>query len=263
MDYKLFANVIEWINSNGYTCMGRTDDEEIYYGKTKEAFNLENGIKCTSDFIKFPQISSSLYSNDFLIITTQIYKEDENLQMCVDVDECDFTDKPEIINIRITNCNEPVNIKKYFSQTFIDYKLENLDLMIDDIAKKSDFAITKLFDEPSDDNLVFVQINVVMSTRLSKYIKTDRCDIFFMNGNFLAKKKGDHIKNYLDVSTNPQKQQTEMIDILNSYYENLTIIKKPYTNEIIFGIKGQEFLKKLWNKYEGKFYVVMNEAINL
>ena len=243
--------------------MGRTDDEEIYYGKTKEAFNLENGIKCTSDFIKFPQISSSLYSNDFLIITTQIYKEDENLQMCVDVDECDFTDKPEIINIRITNCNEPVNIKKYFSQTFIDYKLENLDLMIDDIAKKSDFAITKLFDEPSDDNLVFVQINVVMSTRLSKYIKTDRCDIFFMNGNFLAKKKGDHIKNYLDVSTNPQKQQTEMIDILNSYYENLTIIKKPYTNEIIFGIKGQEFLKKLWNKYEGKFYVVMNEAINL
>lgn len=265
MDYQIFGSVIDWIKGNGYTFTGQTDDDEIYYGKTRESFELDNEceIKYISNSINFPKIFSNLYSTDFLIVTTQIYKEKDNLQICVDIDDCEFSDKPEIVNIYIGSSREQINIQKYFSQTFIDYKLDNLDSMIGNIAKKSDFVIIKPIDEPNEENLLFVQINVVMNTRLSKFIKKDKCDIFLLNGNFLAKRKNDNIKNYIDISTTPKKQQIEIVDIINSYYENLTIIKKPFTNEIIFGIKGQEFLKKVWNKFEDKFYLVVNEQIKL
>ena len=265
MDYQIFDNVIDWVKNKGYTCTGETDDNEIYYGKTKESFDLktECEVKYKFDSIKFPRIYFDLYSRDFLIVITQINKEGDNLQICVDIDECDFTDKNETMNIRVDNCRETVNIHKYFSQTFIDLKLDKLDLMIDKIGQKSEFVITKSFDEIDDENLVFVQINVIMNARLSKYIKKEKCDVFLLNGNFLAKRKNDYIKNYFDMSDISKKQRNLIIDIMNSYYENLTIIKKPYTNEIIFGIKGQEFLRKIWNKFEGKFYLVMNEQIKL
>ena len=264
MDYQIFDNVIDWIKKNGYSCTGQTDDE-IYYGKTRKSFELDNEyeIKYKSNSINFPKIFSDLYSTDFLVVTTQIYKEKDNLQICVDIDDCEFTDKAEIVNIYIGSSTEPINIKKYFSQTFIDYKLENLDFMIDNITKKSDFVITKLINEPNEENLLFVQINVVMNTRLSKYIKKDKYDVFLLNGNFLAKRKNDDIKNYIDMTAYPKKRQIEIVDIINSYYENLTIIKKPFTNEIIFGIKGQEFLKKVLNKFEDKYYLVVNEQIKL
>jgi hypothetical protein len=264
MDYQLFDNIIDWVKSGGYTCTGVTPDDEIYYGKTINSFDLDDGneIKFKSESIKFPKIYSDLYSKDFLIVCTQIYKEHEKLEICVDVDECDFTDKPEIINIHIDSHVEQLNIKKYFSQTFIDYKLGDLDLMVQNIGNKLEFVTSKTFEADSD-NLVFVQINVIMNTRLSKYIKKDRCDVFLLNDNFLAKRKADNVKNYIDMSTNTKRQQTEIIQILNSYYDNLTIIKKPSTNELIFGIKGQEFLKKVWNKFEGTFYLVMNEQIKL
>lgn len=267
MDYQKFDNIIEWIKSNGYTYTIQTDYDEIFYGKGTEIFGPENDseIKYKYDFVKFPTICSNLYFSDFVIVTTQIYKEGDKLEICIDLDECNFTHKPEIINVRIGNYEQSVNIHRHFSQTFTDYKLCDLDTMVNNIDQKIDFVATKFFDEPIDENLVFVQINVIMNTRLSKFIKKERHDIFLLNNdnNFLAKRKGDYIKNYIDMSVYPIKQKKEIIQILNSYYENLTIIKKPHTNELILGIKGQEFLKKLWNKVDKNFYLVMNEQIKL
>ena len=259
--------VIETVTSNGYTYTIQTDYDEIFYGKGTEIFGPENDseIKYKYDFVKFPTICSNLYFSDFVIVTTQIYKEGDKLEICIDLDECNFTHKPEIINVRIGNYEQSVNIHRHFSQTFTDYKLCDLDTMVNNIDQKIDFVATKFFDEPIDENLVFVQINVIMNTRLSKFIKKERHDIFLLNNdnNFLAKRKGDYIKNYIDMSVYPIKQKKEIIQILNSYYENLTIIKKPHTNELILGIKGQEFLKKLWNKVDKNFYLVMNEQIKL
>jgi hypothetical protein len=136
MDYETFTSIVNWITDNGYTHTLQTTDNEIYYGKTKSLFESELDINSEYDYIKFPQVNYDIYSNDFVIITTQIYNEvndtDETdtknkIQICIDTDECKFTDDTEIIDISISNSRQRVNIKKYFSQTFIDYKIDNSD----------------------------------------------------------------------------------------------------------------------------------------
>jgi GMP synthase PP-ATPase subunit len=102
-----------------------------------------------------------------------------------------------------------------------------------------------------------------MSTKLTKYIKKDKSNIFFINDGFLARNKGDKIKEYVSLSLFSNRRQQELVDIINSYYQNLTIIKKPSTRELIIGIKGQEFIRTVWNKYECIFYPVINENIKL
>jgi hypothetical protein len=265
MDYQIFTDIIDWIKKEGYSCTIETTDDEIYYTKNIDANDLDHEIKQKSNSIKFPKIFADLYSTDFLIITTQIYKEGEYLNICVDIEDCQFTDSVEYVNMLIANSRCSTNIKKYFSRTFIDYELgeSNLDSMIENIGTKTDFTFGKTFQTPNEDNIVFVQFNLVMNTRLSKYIKKDRCDFFILSDNFLSRKKGDRIKKYFDLSLISKKQQLEIIYIINSYYDNLTIIKKPSSSEIYFGIRGQEFIKKIKSKTDNKFSILVNEQIIL
>ena len=268
MDYQIFDDLINLIKNDGYVCTCETSDNEFYYCKSTDSFDKDDKriIKFKYNSVIFPPIYYDLYSVDFLIVRIRIFKKGEYYQICVDVDECDFTDKLENISLHITNTKKLTNIYKYFNQIFCDYKLDNLSSMIDKISQKKDFAISKLFDRSSefDNDLVFSQINIVMSTRLSKYIKKDKCEKFVINGDFLAKrKKDDTVINYIDFSANSKKQQTEIVDILNSYYDDLKIIEIPYKNEIIFEIKGQEFIRNFWHKYEERFYFVVNEEFVL
>jgi hypothetical protein len=266
MDYKLFDNIIDWVKANGYNYTGHTEDDEWFYGKNMESFESSNNkypISSKYPTIKIPDVHFDLYSRDFLIVTTGIYKEDDLLQIFVESDECEFTSDLTKINILFGAHMQCVDIKKYFAQTFIDSKLEQIDDLVNNIKQKNDFVISKKFETPDSENLVFVQINVIMSTKLTKYIKKDKSNIFFINDGFLARNKGDKIKEYVSLSLFSNRRQQELVDIINSYYQNLTIIKKPSTRELIIGIKGQEFIRTVWNKYECIFYPVINENIKL
>lgn len=263
MDYQIFDDLINLIENNGYVCTCETSDNEFYYCKSKDFFDKDDKriIKFKYNSVIFPPMHHDLYSANFLIVRTRILKKREYYQICVDVDECDFTDKSENISVHIANTKKVINIYKYFNQIFCDYKLDNLNSMIEKISQKKDFVISKSFDGSFefDDGLVFSQINIVMSTRFSKYIKKDKCEKFVINGDSLAKKEDDIVINYIDLSANSKKQQTEIVDILNSYYDDLKIIEIPHKNEIIFEIKGQEFIRNFWHKYEERFYLVVNE----
>jgi hypothetical protein len=266
MDLTLFDNIIDFIKSNGYNYTGQNDDDDWFYVKNETSFDIDyTKYNFTSKYptIKFPDVYFDLYSQDFLIVTTEIYKEEGLLKIFVDADECNFVNEPGKINILCGGLRQNVNIEKYFSQTFIDYKLENIDDLVNSIDQRNDFVIRKQFETPDSSNCVFVQINVIMNTRLSKYIKKDKTNIFFINDGFLSTSKGDKIKEYVSLSMFSFRKQQELIDIINSYYQNLTIIKKPSTKEIIFGIKGQEFIRTVWNKYECVFCPIINENIKL
>jgi hypothetical protein len=269
MDLALFDNIIDFVKSNGYNYTGQNDEDEWFYVKNGTSFDIDYAkYKFTSKYptIKFPDVYFDLYSQDFLIVTTAIYKEGELLKIFVDGDECNFVNESGEINILCGGYTQNVNIRKYFSQTFIDYKLENIDDLVNSIKQKKDFLIVKHYensDSETVENCVFVQINVIMNTRLSKYIKKDKTNIFFINDGFLSTSKGDKIKEYVSLSMFPKRKQQELVDIINSYYQNLTIIKKPSTKEVIFGIKGQEFIRTVWNKYECVFCPVINTNIKL
>lgn len=266
MDLTLFDNIIEFIKISGYNYTAQNDDDDWFYVKNETSFDIDyTKYKFTSKYptIKFPDVYFDLYSQDFLIVTTEIHKEGELLKIFVDGDECNFVNESEEINILCGGCTQNVNIGKYFSQTFIDYRLENINDLVDSIKQRKDFVIIKEFEIPDSNNCVFVQINVIMNTRLSKYIKKDKTNIFFINDGFLSTWKGDKIKEYVNLSLFPKRKQQELIDIINSYYQNLTIIKKPSTKEVIFGIKGQEFIRTVWNKYECLFYPTINTNIKL
>ena len=267
MDFDIFNNITQWIKNHQYQYTGFNDDkDEWFYGVTQESLSTNND-KCQIDNIyseiNFPDVNVDLYSRDFVIVTTEIYKEGDLLKIFVDTDECDFVGEYKKMIVFVEGYAECVDIKKYYAQTFIDYKLDNIDDFINSIDDRKDYVMTKQYEIPTDDNLVFVQINVVMHTKLNKYIKPEKSNIFFINNGFLSRKTNDKIKDYINLSVFAERKRQEVVDIINSYYQNLTIIKKPYTNEIIFGIKGQEFIKQVWNKYEGIFYPVINENIKL
>lgn len=267
MDFDIFNNVLEWIKNKNYKYTWSNDDKDEWgYGLTLESICNDNNKSQLNNIISginYPDVHVDLYLRDFIIVTTEIYKEGDVLKIFVDTDECDFINEYKKMSVFIGGYKECVDIKKYYMQTFIDYKLDDIDDFVNSIEERKDYVLTKECEYPNDDNLVFVQINVIMHTKLNKYIKQEKSNIFFVNNGFLSTKKNNKIKDYINLSMFVEKKQQEIVDIINSYYQNLTIIKKPYTNEIIFGIKGQEFIRRVWNKYEGIFYPVINENIKL
>jgi hypothetical protein len=264
MDYSIFDNVIQWIKAQGYSITATTQDDYWFYAKNNESIN-KSGLEINQKYpnIKFPNTTLDLGSRDFLIVMTEIYKEGDLLQIFVDTDECNFADSSKKMNVYASGYRDCVDINKYYSHTFIDYKLDNLNELIESIAQRKEWVSVKEYSEPDENNLIFVQINLVIGTKLTKYIKQEKSNIFFINNGFLSRHKENKIKAYIDLNSFSKRKQQEIADIINSYYQNLTIIKKPSTREIIFGIKGQEFIKMAWNKYDETFYPVMNEQIKL
>jgi hypothetical protein len=262
MDY-LFNKVLGFIKQNGYKYTMVNEEDEYYYSKNN--IMLDNN-KIKFDEIYLPKINFNLHSNDFLIIYTQIYKEDDLLQICIDIDDCDYEKNKDFIRVYNTSFGEAIEPYKYYSQSFKDLQLEdNINDFINSIKENKDFEIYKNFDKPLDDNIVFVQINIIMNNKLSKFIKPEkeRHNVFNLIDGKLFLNKNNKIKEYFDFNNYSKKKQQIILDLLNSYYINLIIIKKPSNNDIIFGIKGQEFIRKVWHKYENKFYTIINENINL
>ena len=89
-------------------------------------------------------------------------------------------------------------------------------------------------------------------------------NIFFLEDNHICKyNKYGKIKKYFDVEYFSKSEQEKIILVINSYYDDLTIVIKPSTNDLIFYIKNQEFIKRVWHKYEQKYYPVINDNIKL
>lgn len=226
--------------------------------------DFNSDIKTLYEFIKTPDvILDDTY--DFLVILTQIYQENNLLRIYIDVDECDYIKKEGYITGYCSKYGECVEPLKYYAETFKDLQTNSTNNFINAINSKKDYQLIKTFDNPLEDNTLFVQINVIITSTISKFIKSEieRPIIFFLNNEKIAKYNKHGIKEYFDLSYFEKTKQQEIIDILNSYYDYLTIIKKPSTNDLIFEIKGQEFIKRIWHKYEQQFYPIINEKIKL
>jgi hypothetical protein len=259
---SIFDNILNFINASDYKYTGINEDDEYYYSKNKEDF--KNDIKIIYDFVKIPYINLDI-KHDFIVILFQIYQENNLLQLCIDIDECDYIQKDEHIRVFCSKHGIYIEPYKYYGQTFRDLQFESINEFINSINTKKNYQLIKTFDKLIEDNTIYAQIDLINTSALSKYVKpyNERSIIFFLNDGKLAKYKKNSIKEYFDLNCFEKKKQQEIIDIVNSYYNNLTIIKKPSTNDLIFGIKGQEFIKKVWHKYEQKFYPVINENIKL
>lgn len=109
-------------------------------------------------------------------------------------------------------------------------------------------------------NILYLIVYNILSI-MSKYAKTSHV-FFLVNGQIAKYTKDMEIKTYFDLTYFPKVKRQEIINILNIHYNDLIIIRKPSTNDLIFQIKGHEFIKRVWHKYEQKFYPIINENIN-
>lgn len=267
----MFSNITNYITSKGYNFTGINYEDEYYYAKNYDELSLINYINSYNS-ITLPEYLHNLISdsdNDFYVIYTEITTYKGLLQINIDIDKCDYLNKNDYIrinNINGSGFSESVDIKKYFEPLFIEMPEDSLNNFVKTINKRGNYEIFKIYDDDLDDNVVFVQINVLVNNKLKKLSKPkiEQSEIFFLQNDYICKynKKGD-VKKYFDISFFSDLKKQEIIDILNSWYENLTIIKKPINNELSFAIKGQEFLKNTWHKYEGKYYPIINDNIEL
>ena len=165
--------------------------------------------------------------------------------------------------------NHVVEVGEYYGCTLKHLQIKSLGKFLQSISNKKDCRIAIFHNEKLQKymykSLIYSSVEVIMSSRLAKFIKPEivRPNIFFLNNEFIAKYTKDKIKEYFDMSCFTKEKQQEIVDVLNYHYDNLTIIKNPSKNELIFEIKGKEFIKRVWNKYENKYYPIVNEDIKL
>lgn len=261
----MYENLKDFLVSGGYTITFKNYDDEYFYAKTKEEL-IGKEICNIYEEIIIPDFFEELNDNDFFVVYTELFCKDDLLQLCIDIDNCDYTKQKEYILVYIKKNSEVVNTEKYYGRSFIDSNLGPINNFIESINKNEEYELIKMFEEKNDDNVVYIQVNVIQNNKLNKFVKSDieRQKIFFIKDNYISKyNKDGNIKKYFDMEYFSIKKQETIVNILNSYFDNLVIIKKPKNNDLIFGIKGQEFIKRVWHKYEQRFYPIVNENVKL
>lgn len=267
----MFSTITNYITSKGYKFTGINYEDEYYYAKNYDELNLINYVYSYNK-ITLPEYLHDIISysdNDFFVIYTEITTYKGLLQINIDIDNCDYLNECDYIRINNVNgsgYSESVDIKKYFKPLFKEMPEDSLNNFAETINKKGNYEIFKVYDDTLDDNIVFVQINVLVNNKLTKLSKPkiDQSEIFFLQNDYICKynKKGN-VKKYFDISCFSDLRKQQIIDVLNSWYDSLTIIKKPINNELSFAIKGQEFIKNTWHKYDDKYYPIINDNIEL
>lgn len=252
-------NIVNYLTLEGYKFTGINNKEEYFYAKTQEDFDLTNLNIYNNIFL--PKFDILLY--DLFVIFTEISKYGNLLTIDFEIEKCNYIGQ-DYISIVCNNMNEKVNIKTYFKPYLKNMTESKIQEFANAINKKEDYVISN-FDYDMCDDVVFTQINILINNNFKGLIKSNiKKKIFFLNEGYVVKYNKKHlIKKYFDLNCFSDTKKQEIIDVLNSWYEDLTIIKSPINNIISFQINKKEFIKNVWHKYEQKYYPVINDNIKL